>query len=257
MDGIEKKEINILEKLEVYEVQNEKRMSDMDVKLTTILKSLKEKDAKIVALENSLKETQDILEKIKSTNQLQVDVPSKQKFKCEMCEFQSSSSNGLKTHISRKHTKYMKEVALLKCKICSKEFRSEKELKDHMIFHSFKDAEHLKFKCDECDFWGPNTFTMKMHFKRLHCENISCGMCDFIAKDVDTLDIHNSTCEMYKCNCIDCGKTYTVLGDIKEHLEKEHNKSGSINHYYRCGRNQEFFKEIYYSWRDLFVNRRN
>ena len=48
-----------------------------------------------------------------------------------------------------------------------------------------------------------------------------------------------------------------VLGDIKEHLEKEHDKSGSINHYYRCGRNQEFFKEIYYSWRDLFVNRRN
>ena len=65
LDGIEKKEINILEKLEVYEVQNEKRMSDLDVKLTTILKSLKEKDAKIVALENSLKETQDILERLK------------------------------------------------------------------------------------------------------------------------------------------------------------------------------------------------
>ena len=232
MDGIEKKEINILEKLEVYEVQNEKRMSDLDVKLTTVLNSLKEKDTKIAALEYSLKETQDILEKIKSTNQLQVDVSSKQKFKCEMCEFQSSSSNGLKTHISRKHTKYMKEVALLKCEICGKEFGSENQFKDHMIFHSFKDAEHLKFKCDECDFWGPNTFTMKMHFKRLHCENISCGMCVFIAKDVDTLDIHNSTCEMYKCNCVDCGKTYTVLRDIKEHLEKEHNESGSINHYH-------------------------
>ena len=61
-----------------------------------------------------------------------------------------------------------------------------------------------------------------MHFKRLHCENISCGMCDFIAKDVNTLDIHKSTCEIYKCNCVDCGKTYTVLGDIKEHLEKKH-----------------------------------
>ena len=37
-------------------------------------------------------------------------------------------------------------------------------MKDHMISHSF---EKLQFKCDECDFWGPNKQTMKMHIKEI------------------------------------------------------------------------------------------
>ena len=50
-------------------------------------------------------------------------------------------------------------------------FFGVKKLKDHMIFHSFKNAEHLKFKCDECAFWGlklntklgPHTTTTNHH----------------------------------------------------------------------------------------------
>ena len=45
-------------------------------------------------------------------------------------------------------------------------------------------SEFLKFKCDECDFWGPNAHTMKMHYFRLHCENVSCGSCNLEVKDV-------------------------------------------------------------------------
>ena len=31
------------------------------------------------------------------------------KFKCDLCDFQSNTNQGLKTHISRKHTKYSEE----------------------------------------------------------------------------------------------------------------------------------------------------
>ena len=39
-----------------------------------------------------------------------------------------------------------------------------------------------------------------MHIQRNHCETITCGMCDYEAKDFENLDIHTFTCEMYKCN---------------------------------------------------------
>ena len=50
-----------------------------------------------------------------------------------MCDFQSTSSTGLKTQISRKHTNYSGEIADLKCEISDKQFKTEKELKNHII----------------------------------------------------------------------------------------------------------------------------
>ena len=84
------------------------------------------------------------------------------------------------------------------CEICGKEFQNEKDMKDHMISHSYHKSDLLNFKCDECDFWGPNAQTMKMHFRRLHSENVSCGICDLEMKDIETLDIHTATCQ--RCN---------------------------------------------------------
>ena len=60
-------------------------------------------------------------------------------------------------HINRKHTKYDENVTSFQCENC-KGFRSAGEFKEHMISHSYR---QLKFKCDECDFWGPNKQTIK------------------------------------------------------------------------------------------------
>ena len=87
-----------------------------------------------------------------------------------MCEFTSGSSSGLKTHIARKHTSYLETVLPIKCDLCSESFKNEKDFKDHMITHTYSKSEFLKFKCYECDFWGPNVHTMP--FKRLHFESI-------------------------------------------------------------------------------------
>ena len=80
-----------------------------------------------------------------------------------LLDFQSRSKSGLRNHIARKHTNYAENVPI-KCEICEKEFKKEKGMKDHMISHSYYKSDFLEFKCDECDFWGPNAKTMKMHF---------------------------------------------------------------------------------------------
>ena len=187
LENIKKEESDICKKREEYQVKVEERFEKLETKLTTMMNLLQEKDAKIATLESSFEETKKILDK--SLNDSKVGTSSKQKFKSDLCEFKLTSTNVLKTHIARKHTKYSEVWKQIKCEICEKVFSNEKELLDHMISHSFKDAEHLKFKCDECEFWGPNAHTMKMHFKRLHSDIISCGMCDFEAKDLETLDI--------------------------------------------------------------------
>ena len=65
-----------------------------------------------------------------------------------MCDFQSSTSGGLKTHIARKHTNYSKNNLQIKCETCGEDFESEKDLKNHMITHSYSKPEFLKCKCD-------------------------------------------------------------------------------------------------------------
>ena len=70
-------------------------------------------------------------------------------------------------------------------------------------------------------------------------------MCDFEAKDIETLDTHTFTCEMYKCNDMECGKTFLLLKDLKSHIGKEHDDLSSLSHFKRQLLNKEFFDETF------------
>ena len=118
-----------------------------------------------------------------------------------------------------------------------------------MITHSYSKPEFLKTKCDECDFWGPNEFTMKMHIKRLHCEKISCGICDLEFEDIETLDVHTFACERFKFNW--CKKIFNKVLDIKDHAKKEHKGRSTLNLYNCMRNNEEFFNEHLIYSKDL------
>ena len=113
----------------------------------------------------------------------------------------------------------------------SDEFKSSEDLKERMIIHSYSYPK-LQFKCDECNFWGPNKQRMKMHVKRNYSEIISCGMCNFEANQVETLDTHTFTCEMYKCN--ECKITFLHLDRLKTHMKNEHHGCGCLSHGMVC-----------------------
>ena len=212
---------------------------------------MEEKNEKIASLESSLKESSELIKTASlKTNKKNDALENPLKFKCRMCDFQSGSSGGLKTHIARKHTNYSENNLPIKCEICEENFEKEIDLKNHMMTHSYSKPEFLKSKCKECDFWGPNEFTMKMHLKRLHSEKISCGICDLEVADIETLDVHTFTCERFKCNW--CKKTFNSVRDIKDHANKEH-KGGRIAlyRYNQMRNNEEFFNEHLIDIKDL------
>ena len=66
---------------------------------------------------------------------------------------------------------------------------------------------------------------MEVHIGKVHSENFECGMCEFIAESLDTLEMHLFTCETYKCYL--CNSRERNLKDIKDHIEKEHEQVGS------------------------------
>ena len=186
-----------------------------------------------------------ILNKNQKNNKL-VDPP---KFTCKMCDFESRSKSGLRNHIARKHTNYAENDVPLKCEICEEEFKSEKDIKDHMVSHSYYNSDLLKFKCDECDFWGPNPQTMKMHFRRLHCENVSCGICDLEMRDIETLDTHTLTCQRFKCNW--CDASFSNISELKSHSKQQHKGKNYITVYKRMRINDEFFSDDFFPFKDL------
>ena len=118
-----------------------------------------------------------------------------------------------------------------------------------MKSHSYKGVD---FKCEECDFLGINETTMEVHFGREHSDNIECGLCDFLAKDLIDLDTHLSTCEIYKCG--DCNLVTKTLGNMKTHIEKDH--QGKINfqfiHNKQNRTNKKEFDSQYYTKEELF-----
>ena len=68
-----------------------------------------------------------------------------------------------------------REIQLNKCKVCGEVFKDllaklldSDSIKKQIIAHSCKSSSNLKYKCDECEFWGPNTLTMEVHMKRVH-----------------------------------------------------------------------------------------
>ena len=80
-----------------------------------------------------------------------------------------------------------------------------------------------------------------MHSRRIHSETIACGMCDFEVIDIETLDTHTFTSEMYHCNDIDCANTFLQLNDLRSHIENEHYALSSLSDFKRQLTNQEFF----------------
>ena len=118
-----------------------------------------------------------------------------------------------------------------------------------MIAHSYKKSDLLKFKCDECDFWGPNAQTMKMHFRRLHCENVSCGICDLEMRDIETLDTHTLTCQRFKCNW--CDASFSNISELKSHSKQQHKGKNYITVYKRMRINDEFFSDDFFPFKDL------
>ena len=71
-----------------------------------------------------------------------------ERINCEYCDFKTTSKQGLKTNVKRKHTIYSNEVFQRKCDLCEMELESNLDLTKPMKFHSYKCSSKLKYKCE-------------------------------------------------------------------------------------------------------------
>ena len=195
-------EKNILKKLEAVEKTYQSEIETLKEQLRKMNKTVQEKDFKISLFENELKELKVKFEEQESVNKnikekaddIKKVKKHEQQFLCQVCEFQATSKNNLKVHMKRKHTSYSDESLPVNCDICEEKFIDvvgkpwdKERIDQHRISHSYKCSSKLNYKCEECEFWGPNTLTMEMHVKKQHSEKISCGMCDLEIKQMEEL----------------------------------------------------------------------
>ena len=98
---------------------------------------------------------------------------------------------------------------------CDLKITSKVELKRHMVSHTYKFL-NKEFQCEKCEFTGNNEWTMQMHNGKCHQKNNECGLCNYEAKDIENLDLHLTTCEIYECD--ECEFIARNLSDFKRHI---------------------------------------
>ena len=185
-------------------------------------------------------------------SKLEKEDKTKQKvFNCPDCDFSSGSQQGLRIHQRKKHTKADVLEFPKKCDLCDIELLNKREMKFHVMNHSYKEVQ---FKCEECDFSGNNEISMEVHINKVHSEELECGMCEFEAKDLETLETHLVTCQIYECK--HCAERWQSISDVKKHMAEEHKGVGGqflkiIHAKLDISNSDEIKCKTYYS-KDLF-----
>ena len=61
---------------------------------------------------------------------------------------------------------------------------------------------------------------MEVHVSKVHAEQIECGMCETETKDLESLETHLVTCQIYECKY--CEERFQNVSDIKKHICDKH-----------------------------------
>ena len=237
----------------------ERKLESIEIKLENQRKEIEEKDTKIASLEIRLHELEkkfvnekkakerkliDLENSIKSKSEKQ----TKDNFKCEHCDYETSSERVLNIHVKRKHTNLNTNNYPVECDFCDLKVNSESE----MIFHLKNDhtSTDSSLKCLDCDFYAENEISIQVHQGRCH-GGFECGICDFKADSLQSLDIHLNTCESFEC--YGCRVRVYNISDMKDHINEKHGVTEylAIKHGKLDRKNKEYVKETRYDRNDL------
>ena len=208
--------------------------SDTEIlnKIENLEKIIEAKDSAISILMNKIKRIEEKLfkdEKVVTENNDEKELRKEisDKFKCDLCEFESNSKRGVHIHMKKKHGQKFE------CDLCEKVFDSVAEGKIHRKTHSFKSRyvflEGEEQTCDNCDFSCKCIYTMEVHIGKCFSDNLECGLCDTKFDDKDNLELHLRTCEVYECS--ECYLKDRNLNDMKKHVLEDHEEfTDTIQH---------------------------
>jgi hypothetical protein len=189
-----------------------KRFNEMEVKLA-------ERDIQI----------DNLLEKVQNFEQSQTNLNEESgSYNCNKCDFKTYHKKGLKIHRRKKH-------GSTTCELCDNIFDSVRELKIHTYTHSFTNINNSKQTCKNCKLETKTVESMEIHLGKCRIENFECGLCDKKFQDLDKLDLHLFTCEIYECG--ECYIRDTNLSNIKKHIQDTHENSTKML-YLKMDRNE-------------------
>ena len=158
----------------------------------------------------------------------QVPAPNASTIQCNICEYITTSRQGLKIHNSKVHSNINFEEFPAACDICEKVLQNESDLRKH------KKSQHtfhiVKYQCNECEFMANEPETLNVHFGRKHSPKQQCGLCDKSYENSDDLEKHLNECEIFMCSNSGCRDYFKTLVEMKEHIS-EHHRKNSPAHY--------------------------
>ena len=216
-----------------FDHRNYKSDKDIHEKLENLEKAICEKDDQIKELNDKLKSLEErfIQFKIQTVIVEETEKPEEVKFKCEKCSFETTSEKGLKIHTQRKHTKLESETFPKSCELCEETFTCSRDFRKHMKIHSYKFSNGSDgYKCEECDFMSRSKYTMDVHEGKCRKEDFECGLCESNFENVENLELHLVTCEVYQCGDNECKLRAKTIKEIKNHLQEIHGYPMEVMH---------------------------
>ena len=164
----------------------------------------------------------------KEHQELEKHLESKHRVNCDHCYHELHTNDLMEEHIKVKHTvscslcdtkvlrsstdldNHMKACHSFPCIICTKIFKSSRELNDHMNTH----IEH----CPQCDHTSSNRTELDVHIEQTH--KFACGMCNETFVNNSTLQEHHAAHHVFKCD--HCEACYTSKEGLKTHTSENH-----------------------------------
>ena len=180
----------------------------------------KHQEKKFKDLENSCKQ------KLRKEKNSESAICEDSAIQCNKCEYKTTSRQGLKIHSSKVHSKIDFEEFPAACDICEKVLQNENELKKHKkLLHTY---HSVRYQCNECEFLANEVETLNVHFGIKHTNK--CGLCDKIFESSALLITHLTKCEIFMCSNSGCRDYFEKLTEMKEHISEAHRKN-SPAHY--------------------------
>ena len=231
IEALEKEELDISKRLENIFVN---KIETLENQIESLRKCLAEKDAYIETFEVRLKHIEEKLsesENIETNIVEETEKPEEVKFKCDKCSFETTSERGLKIHTQRKHTKFESEKFPKFCELCEETFTTNREFRKHMKTHSYKFVSSSGvYKCEECEFVSRSRYTMDVHEGKCRKEDFECGLCESKFENLENLDLHLVTCEVYQCGENECKLRAKTIKEIRNHLQEIHGYPMEVMH---------------------------
>ena len=161
------------------------------------------------------------------------DVHQKSKFQCQMCDEKFITPYNLNLHYKYTHnlTKVPTRTNLVsgdeknsnkkidnaindknKCKLCSETFKTNQNLRKHVLSVHEK---LFKFDCTKCDKKFPRKDNLDYHFKSIHANNVKNEA---------------SKCAKVKLHqCPNCWYQFKSKASLKKHVETAHSKTSKFH----------------------------